>query len=236
MSTTPNELIKRSLRLIGAISTGETPSASEGSDGLVSLNALLSSWSTEGLNIRQETREVFPITAGKSTYTFGPLGDFPSTKPVKIYNVTLMDSLIDSFETPVEMIAQDDFAKIYNKSLQTSFPTHVFAFGTAPLETLQFYPIPSISKAVVIYSEKPLGGFVTLSDVINFPEGYERAIVYNLAVEISPEYGREASPTVASIAQESKAMIMRLNTDPQFMISDLSGFTNGKYFNILKGR
>jgi hypothetical protein len=65
--STVRDLIKGSLRLLGATATGETPSSEEQADALATLNALLDSWSLERLMITEKIREQFALVAGKQS-------------------------------------------------------------------------------------------------------------------------------------------------------------------------
>jgi hypothetical protein len=55
--TTARDLITMSLRSIGVLHSGETPSAEEANDGLVTLNQMLNSWLYEGIDL-----EFIPLT------------------------------------------------------------------------------------------------------------------------------------------------------------------------------
>lgn len=49
--TTARDLITMSLRSIGVLHSGETPSAEEANDGLATLNQMLNSWLYEGIDL-----------------------------------------------------------------------------------------------------------------------------------------------------------------------------------------
>jgi hypothetical protein len=53
--TTARDLITMSLRTLGVLHSGETPSAEEGSDGLDTLNQLMNSWLYEGIDLEWTT-------------------------------------------------------------------------------------------------------------------------------------------------------------------------------------
>ena len=50
---------------------------------------------------------------------------------------------------------------------------------------------------------------LTLADDLPYPPEWIRAIKYNLAIEIAPEYGFSASPELIALARESKDIVMR---------------------------
>jgi hypothetical protein len=77
-----------------------------------------------------------------------------------------------------------------------------------PLATIRLYPVPDQNYTLFIQSEKELAQF-TLDQVVSLPAGWERALIYNLAIELAPEYGQEVNQAVFSIAMNAKMLIMR---------------------------
>lgn len=208
---TARDLIKNSLRLIGAIATGEVPSADEAADGLSSLNNMIDSWSNESLIIHQFVNEEFTLTPGQQRYTMGPTGNFVTTRPIKIESATTKIIGTDPYEVPIEIIDFDEWSRISTKQLNSTFAYQLYAEGSFPNEAFNIWPAPSAANKIVLYSRKPLSTFTNLSDEVLLPPGYLRALAYNLAVEIAPEYGKEASATVMNIAMEAKESIKRTN-------------------------
>lgn len=233
---TARDIIKSSLRLIGALATGETPSADEANDALSSLNNLLDSWANEKLLISQFVRETFTLIPGQQTYTVGPTGDFVTTRPVKIENAGIMVvQATVPYEAPVEIVDYDQWSKIVNKQIQIPIPSKIYAQGNFPNETINFWPVPSVANQAVLYSRKQFTSFTNLSDDVNLLPGYIRALNYNLAMEIAPEYGKEPSQAVVNSARESKENIKRTNIITYEMEYD-DGLTGRKFFNIFTGQ
>lgn len=228
---TGRDLIKGSLRLIGAIAQGETLSATEQADALSVLNELIEAWSVDGMMLYATTREEFALTANQQVRTMGVGGNFNTTRPVKVQNVSVKSN---DTEIPVEIITVDQWAQISNKGSSSTFPLKVYIEGTHPLERFNLWPIPTTSNNLVIYSMKQITA-VTLSGEITLPPGYQRALRYNLAVELAPEYGKTPNELVFSAATESKADLKRQNTKPVYMTSDVLGLTSPGVFNILTG-
>lgn len=232
--STVRDLIKASLRLIGASATGETPSADEQQDAFSSLNRMLDRWSTEGLNIYAITREEFSLTGGTGSYTIGSSGTFNTSRPVEIVAATIeLQSSTPTVETPVEIISAIEWAEITVKDLQ-GIPTKLYAEGTYPLETLNLWPTPNTTDKLVLYSKKSLTAFATVSTTVSLPPGYEDALVYNLAMRLAPEYGILIDAALAIEASESKENIKRKNIQPRFLSAD-SALTSKRRFNILTG-
>lgn len=215
---TARDLINNSLRLIGAIATGETPSADEANDGLIALNNLVDSWSNEKLLIYNIVREEFSLTGGQQAYTIGATGNFATSRPLKIESASLEVQGSDPYECPINIVDYDEWSRIASKEVTSSIPHTMYIEGTFPNETINLWPVPSEANKVVLYSRKPLTNF-TINTEIVLPPGYMRALVYNLALEIAPEYGKEPLSSVVNSAMEAKENIKRTNNTRTYLMS-----------------
>lgn len=224
-------LVSASLRLIGAIAPGESPEASEATDGLAALNRMLDSWSTEDLIIHTVTAEApLTLTPGDASVTLGALGDI-TTRPVVIEKALIRDG---SQDYPVRLLSLSEYASIGDKSLQSTYPASLFDDGGYPQRTLTLYPVPSAAKQLVLFTKRALTQIATLSTEISLPPGYERALVFNGAVELAPEYGKSVSAEVAKVAEESKATLKRSNHKPRYLRADDALLSSGG-FNFYTG-
>lgn len=190
------------MRKAGVLSKAETPPADEVADALASLNAMLSSWATEGLAVPSRTTDSLVLTAGTGTYTIGTGGTINTVRPVYIVSAYTRSGTVD---TPLQIITDDDYAAIDTKS-DTGTPELLNYTNAYPLGTINLYPVPSAADTLYLISEKKLAAYA-LTDTVALPEGWERAIVYNLAVEIAPEYGVAIPQEAAAIAAISLANI-----------------------------
>jgi hypothetical protein len=223
------DLIKSGMRKFQGIAAGEAPTADEAADGLSCLNSLLDSLSLEGLLIYSRVREEFPLVSGEATRTIGASGNFNTTRPVKIELAAVETS---GLETPIQILNQDQWAAISNKSQASENPMAIYYEETHPLGTLNFWPVPSSTNNLVLYSWKRLTTFTSTATTLTFPPGYERMLVHLFAIEFAPEFGKQCSPEVIQIAMDSKAQIKRQNTKPSYLVSDLNPRGG---FNILTG-
>lgn len=227
---TGREMITGALRLIGAIAPGEALQSSEASDGLATLNAMLGSWSNEGLLIHGVTEESpLTLTPGDATVTLGTSGDI-TTRPMEIKKALIRDG---STDYPVRMLTASEYADIKNKTLR-AIPHSAYDDGGYPLRTLKLFPVPSAANSLVLFTKRQLTEIASLSTSISLPPGYDEAIKYNLAIRLAPEYGRTVAGEVALIAVESKASIKRSNHKPGFLKVDSAVRARGG-FNIITG-
>lgn len=230
---TSQTLIDRSLRLLGVIASGESPTSEESNDCLVALNAMISSWQTEKLYVYAFVETAFTLVSGDSSYTVGPAGNFALTpRPTKIENVYIRASNIDY---PVELIDKNKWLSIPDKTSESDIAIYAYYEPTLPTGTLQLWPVPNAPHSLRITTGTTLTELASLTTTITLPQGHERTLVYNLTVEVAPEYGKEPPPSVQSIAMESKAAIKRANNRPMLMNSELGYLVVGQRSNIFSG-
>lgn len=224
------DLIKGSLRLIGASDPGEALSAEEAADGLITLNELLESLSADGLLVHEYKREKFDLVPAQSSYTFGTGGNFNSARPIKIEMAALEIQTDVPYETPIEILNDQQWAGVISKNLTSEIPTKIFIANTFPLETIYIYPVPSVAHKIVFYSQKPLTAYTSVSDSVSLPIGYYKLLRYSLALAFAPEYGKEPSALVLQEAERAKDDVRRLNFRPVLMSAE-----KASKFNILSG-
>lgn len=236
VTTTARDLIRNAMLEIGAVATGEAASADEASDGLVVLNRMLASWSTESLFIYSNAPETFPLVNGQQVYTMGPSGNFNTTRPLRIQRISLqLTANSQVTELPVEMVNLEQWANIVIKAVTSPIALRCWASNTYPLETLNFWPVPSAVNNIVIYSDKLITSFATINDVVSLPPGYEEAVHYSLAMRLAPQYGKQASAETIAFADKAIANIKRLNIKPHYLTVDAALMQKNKPFNWLIG-
>jgi hypothetical protein len=230
---TGREMISAGLRLIGALAPGESPTASEATDGLATLNRMLDSLSNEGLVIHAVTSESpLTLTAGDGSVTLGASGDI-TTRPLQIKKAIIRDG---STDYPVRLLTLEEYAAIPDKSLQSTHPSALYDDGGHPQRTLTLWPVPSAAHSLVLFTERALTQIATLDTSVSLPPGYDEMLTYNLAIRLSPEYGRPVPAEVALIASESKANIKRTNHRPALLECDPSLIgIGGSSFDINTG-
>jgi hypothetical protein len=234
MSTTAHDVIRGSMRLIGAVDPGEELTADEASDGLELLNEMLESWSTERLSVYQILQENFTLVAGTASYTIGSGATFNTTRPLNILSGFIRYSSVDY---PLAILTREEYDRIALKT--TSYlPESLYYQPSVANGTIYLYGVPDYAYTLYIDSTKQLQSFTALTTTIVLPPGYKRAIRYALALEIAPEYNRKVPDAVLAIARESKAAIKRLNSrTPKLRLdhlqlggsnaSDMAAFTAG---------
>lgn len=219
---TVRDLINGSLRLIGVLAEGESPTAQAQSDAFSALNNLIDSLSTESLMIWSKIAETFTLNVGQQTYQMGTgASDFNTTRPQLIENALIIPyATSPQFQLPMRILNKDEFASIMLKTTESAIPLFVYNDAQSPISNINVWPIPNSPAQIVFYSWKPIADFATVDEDISLPPGYERMLRFNLAIELAPEYGKEPSETVLGIAVQSKAKIKRMNSKPIYSTVD----------------
>lgn len=200
--TTALGIITSAMRKAGILVKNEQPSADEAADGLEMLNDLLDSISNDSLIVYARTFENFTLSANDTTYTIGIGGDFNTVRPIKIITAYVRSGNIDY---PLSLVNDEQYASITLKTV-SGIPEFLNYTNAFPLGTINIYPAPSQGYQLFLVTEKQLSTF-TLNQTVSLPPGWKRMLIYNLAVELAPEYGQEVPQITYQIAKDSKAEI-----------------------------
>jgi hypothetical protein len=182
----------------------------------------------------------FPIatvpTANTFTYLFSGSPTSPATGTI---TMSLESEENDVVEVPRAVISIDAWQAIRIKSLRSSQFTNVFYNPTFAngLGTVNLWPVPNVAtNSIVLYSLQAIRPFANLTTSYQLPNGYDEAIVYNLAKRRGPDYGKMPSPIVLEMAVTSLATIKRANTKLVDLATD-PALTHdpGGYYDILSG-
>lgn len=219
MGITANDIMKRALVKMGVLSPGEALSAPISAQVFSELNDMLESWALEKLLVYASVLENFTLTAGQTEYTYGAGGNFDSTRPIKIRDDTFIRS--GTIDRKVKKITLDVYRRQIGKSNQST-PQFFAVNPEYPKLKVLFYPTPSAADSIYFRVWKQLVKFVDKTTEVDLPPGYARAIISNLAIEVSPNFGKKISESLAALSFVAKKNIKMVNATPvKGMSSDL---------------
>ena len=198
---TAQDLIDAALRKIGT----SIPDSTDRANGLIALNDMISSWSIDNLLVYAVTQESFTLTIGTYSYTIGSSGDYDTVRPIKITNAYLRDS--DGYDYPLDIISSKEYNDIADKDV-SSRPTRLYYLPAFPLAKILFDYAPDAADTLYLDSQKHLSEFAALTTDFSMPPEYRRALIYNLAVDLAPEYDWVLTQEATRIAYESKDLLM----------------------------
>ena len=207
--TTALQLVTSSLRKLGAVAAGEAPDADEQADALAALNQIVESWNLQGLALYRRENVAYSLVPSQQVYTIGSGANFNGARPITMNGAFVTRGGIDY---PLAPLTQAQWNEILQKSQESQLPEAVYYEPTFPDGTLRFWPVPLEALTVTLAINMQLGAVADINDDLAFPPGYERALVYALAVDLAPEYPAVTlSQRVIDTADEALADIKRAN-------------------------
>ena len=206
MTISALDIITSAAKKIGVVFKSEVLDDDEANDGLIALNDMLDTWSNDNLTTFAYTLENFTLT-GAASYTIGTGGTFNTARPINIVTAVVRIGSIDYDLTP---ITQEQYQlDIAFKGITLQIPQLITYDNGYPLGTIKMYSIPTAGGILYLQSNKPLSNLSALTTTVDLPPGWKRALIYNLAVDLAPEYGAEVPAQVQQIAKTSLGAIKR---------------------------
>jgi hypothetical protein len=207
--TTAGVLVRSSMRLIGAIATGETPTADEMNDGLSSLNDLLENLSTQSLAVYHSATQTFATVATQAVYTIGPGGNWNTVRPVRINDDPACT--FNGVDFPVKLIGQDEYNAIGLKTQQQPIVEKLLYVNDNPLGIITLWPVPSGIVNITLDIDRVLTAVTDATTAMILPPGYLLMMRYMLGILIAPDYGIPITPEISGIASKALADVKRAN-------------------------
>jgi hypothetical protein len=204
--STISKIVQRSGSKIGV--SGMT--ADEISDGVDALNEMLKEWASGPQKVNAISRETLSISSSSASYTVGSGGDLDTTWPTKITSAFIREN--DS-DYPLGTFSSEDYAYTGRKA-DSQRPGALYYERTYPLGTFFFWPTPDKSYTVHLWMNKPFTTYTVNSSSLGLPPEYEAAIIWNLAIEIAPEYEKEPSAIVIGRAERTLRTLKNMNLHP----------------------
>ncbi len=208
-SNTGRLILEGTIRLLKGVS--HVPSSAELGCALIALNDLLMSWSIDGIMVPVHIAENFPLVVAQSSYTIGVGGTFNTVRPIKILDSTyIRDS--NNIDHPVTTMTRERYNEIMLKSNEGR-PEHFYYMTGYPLGTIYFDLKPQVIETIYFNFLKHLTEITDISAVLLIPPEYQRALRYNLAVELAPELGiSDQLDLIIANADQSKGSLERINS------------------------
>src|SRR5262245_52428260 len=211
MTRTGLQVITDSLKLIGVVAGHEVPTSAEQQDSLARLNELIDSWGVHAQTMYVPRRVTVPLSVGVQTYSLGVGGVINHPAPLTLDAASYLTTASVPTEIYLDVASDQTYVGQPVKTLTGTSPQAVSYTRGAPLGEIWVWPVPSVASTLVLYWREPVHAFPDLTTSVDLLAGYARALRCNLALELAPEFGRQADPLVVSMARESLADVKRAN-------------------------
>lgn len=233
--TTVAQVLTRAAQSIRYLGRGEVLSAQDSTDALNAFNAMLDSWSNENLWSYVVLERSFTLTINKASYTIGNTGspDINVTRPLDIVQAYVQDTGSNNFLMNIR--TRDWWNQIGNRgsTITSQIPTDLFYDPQFPLGVINIFPTPLLAYTIFYDSTQQQVDYSLLTTTLSMPEGYERAYVLNLAIELVSAgfpsmLSETAMATLVANAREAKAAVKRTNIKD--VIANYDGYIVSKSY------
>jgi hypothetical protein len=244
VTATAQDIVAAALLEIQITAAGENPNPEDAGWGLQKLQRLIDQWNARRELIYSIGFQQFTLVANLAPHTIGPGGTFQlSTRPVTIasasfiLNATAGGTPVDA---PIAIKDKDWWAANPTKTLLSAITTHLYYEPTAPLGTLNFWPICNVANPVRLELWNSLQQAISLGTTLGFAAGYWDAVVTDLAVRLCPSFGKQVSPDLREQWNRAMRIIEANNDAPPRIDTDCGGMPNTRKgarpdFNFLTG-
>lgn len=177
-----DNIIKAALRKCGVLAEGETPSTESVTNCTQALNNIVVRFAVLGMPLWKRTELPVTLIAGTAAYSIA--------NSLKAPQVILRDT---TGGVQYELIPKSKYDLNRLPSTATGAPVHFSFNPNLENGTLTVWPIPdstaATTKALTVVYQKEFDGFVNATDTPDFPTYWTDALIYELAVNVAPEYG-----------------------------------------------
>ena len=211
-------ICETALELIGVSSAEQSIPAVMAFRALQALNTMIDAWATERLLTYTRPKRTVQLRASVQDYTWGvttPEADIPGEPPVRLELATLLvDPTPPGLEWPVEVINQMQYeAGVWQKALQSSYVAMVYLEAAQPVHVLHCWPVPDLPHTLCLFPWQASAPYEDFNAVLPWPNGYQEAFEYNLAMRLAPRYGVTVSQDIKDLAGESKRALYPINAE-----------------------
>lgn len=184
------DIIKSALRKAGALGDWESPTSEQTTAAALALQMLVKAWQVQGMPVWVIKEQSIPSTnlAG-GTVNIGLGQTINVAKPLKVLQAFLRR---DDLDTPLDIWDRWNYNTLVNHSIEGT-PTIIYYQPLLTYGTLHCYPLPDAATqtatSVVIHYQAMFEDMDSDSNDLSFPPEWTKAVTYQLAVDLAPEYG-----------------------------------------------
>ena len=201
---TAREIITAALQCIGVPALVDP-----NNNTLAALNRILDSWDASGLYVYSVQVYQHTLTVGQRSYTIGQGGQINIQRPVKIQDAACISG---GARFPVAVADSERWNRLIRvDDMTSSVILALYNDYAYPISTIRVWPTPSMASTLELHVWTQLGKFSTLDSNVSFPPGYDRALIYQLAANLAPSFGRVIGQDLAALVEDSKAMLIASN-------------------------
>lgn len=230
------EIITDALQALGFLGQNQTLSGAESSKGLRIANDFIASLNRERLMIFRTVRSTATWAASAQTRTIATGGQIALARPDRIIAAGRLDTNSPVGEYPITVLKSIlQYRRITQKAMTSELGQAIFYDAAYPTGTINIWPVPTTAFTIALYLWARLSALV-LADDVSLPDGYNRFLRTNLAVEFAPAFNMPVTQEMLMMANAAKENIKSLNIENAPVGVDpaaLGSSSTGGGYNIL---
>ena len=207
MLTSAIEIIDRAYSLLGYKAAAEPLAGEDVQYALDILNGMIDDWNISPNLTTTETEIVHTTT--DQTFTIGPVGQLVLDIAPPLLNDDCFVRY-QGMDYPMQQLNYAEFQEIVLKSTESLIPRYFMYSREWGQGVVNLFPKPASSVELHLFIANDMPFFATAETELEFPQGYKRALQYNLAVELAPGI-TELPQAVAMQASLAKKKIKAQN-------------------------
>lgn len=178
-SVTRDTIIRRALRIVGALPLGNSPSADEQSNASEVLNELVKNWQSRDVFLWSIVEKTVVLTPGTATYVV-------STDPpvIDVDRAFIRDA--QNGDVDLRKISYLNYQSIPQKD-SSGKPTDFVVIPTI-IPSFIFYPVPDTALTIHYFGIAKLQDMDNTSDNPNIPTRFIKPLIYGLAADLADDY------------------------------------------------
>ena len=247
-TVTRDEIITLALRKLGVLEIGTPPDADTISNASMSLNLLIKQFSTDGLKLWKISEIIIPLINNQTSYTLGGASSSLmydslnptiaiTDKPLKVIQGFYRNIQTTPYiDTPVMVMSKQEY-NVLGSKFSTGTANTIFYDPRKLNGVLYVYLTPDLNAQtniqLHIVAQMPLDDLTTALGVPDFPNEWMNCLVWNLADQLSLEYGvpMNARQEIAQRAGAYKTLLSDWDVEASstFFAPDFRSTNNNSY-------
>ena len=183
-----DSIISAALRKLAVLSGGASPEAYQITNATEALNAMLKSFQTDGMPLWAMKSYTFTTIVGQSQYVIGDGQALDTAFPLKVTQAWRNVSATSS-NVPMNVYTDYNF-NLLPLVTSSGTPINLYYQPQNGTGNINLWPIPSDAvTTITLRYQRPFEDMTSATDDLDFPSYWTEAIIYGLALRLSPEYG-----------------------------------------------
>lgn len=189
-SLTAGEIVRAALGELAVLDPGSDPEASEQTDCLLRLNAMLKSWSLKGVSLYRETSSTITTTGAVASVTLS----------AAIRNISSARLVVSATnERQLWPFNRTDYFQIPNKTAAGS-PTTYYLDRQRDASVLYLWPVSATAATIKLDYDRIPETVTAATQTLDIREELQETVYANLAVRIAGIFGQTPGPELVARA------------------------------------